>query len=270
MNSSSPLVLKRLSPSEDLVLMVEKCQTNFDAILQYGGGPKGDAGEIGNTGLPGATGKGEKGDQGKAGSIIYFESTLIVPDSIVPGGKPYIADDIVIDNRGYYFKIQAIPLGLKYVYQFDLSSASAMQYFVDQNTFNPPAGTHFHWVFDKGGIVDNRDILMVKYPRDGSYPSDTEYLKLLLGLDICPDLAKQTTQYICNVLPDDAEAVDSMTGKVNTWFAQLGLKNRNISNQGPSADTVWFIYRTWNSNRELFSIETAGVSTWFRNDMGDM
>ena len=68
-NKFGNLTLKVLRPSDNLPMLVEKIQFNFDQILLNGGGPKGDTGTVGMKGEIGATGIGDKGDKGDKGTI---------------------------------------------------------------------------------------------------------------------------------------------------------------------------------------------------------
>jgi hypothetical protein len=70
------LNLFRLIPSDDQQLFTDKCNFNFDQILNMGGGPPGIQGIQGIQGVPGSQGiQGFQGDPGVPGTKWYVENT---------------------------------------------------------------------------------------------------------------------------------------------------------------------------------------------------
>lgn len=99
------LNLFRLIPSDDQQLFTDKCNFNFDQILNMGGGPPGIQGIQGIQGVPGSQGiQGFQGDPGAPGTKWYVENTDPIsfgPITPAPAEGDYWFDTNTLDIYQY-------------------------------------------------------------------------------------------------------------------------------------------------------------------------
>lgn len=253
-NTILPLTLKRVTPADNLVVIAEKTQFNFDQILLHGGGRKGDPGDEGRRGLPGATGKGDKGDPGNRGSQLYFSDDPISDLDPVTNPDHKEGDTVIDKNDGAYYKVIDVSGELKYSFQFNINDPSTISpYWIDQAEYVPDSTTHI-LVSDH----PKRNVLIGRKDVD-----TTEYYRIMLGINSYPYPVgvNNTTAFIANILP-------SAAGEANdTFFSQIGLKFRNSATTGLSANTTWIGYKEEaTENRYLCYIENSTVGAYLKHD----
>lgn len=93
----SQLNLKQVLSGDDLSIVVDKLNYNFNQILLNGGGPQGLKGIIGAPGIPGA-----QGLQGLTGPI-GDEGTHIYVDGVTPGDYPFGTGGEILPRTGDIF-----------------------------------------------------------------------------------------------------------------------------------------------------------------------
>lgn len=254
--------LKKFTLADNLPLIIEKVQFNFDQILLYGGGPKGDQGDPGEKGLPGATGIGQTGPDGRRGSYIYFYNSAVTAGSVAT--DPLLLEyDIVIDNDGDYFQIEknTTTNDLEYIFKFNINTASLNSYWIDQQTYvDSSANTVDEWVrLDDGGLEHN--LLVGRRTDKGGGFDKAEFYRLLVGLDVYPFGLPEVPITICNILPNSTDAAN------DNPFYQLAFKYRENATTNPGANSVFVKYTEQTSvNRYLFSIENSSVGAWWKHD----
>lgn len=95
---SQIIQIQDINSSDTLKTMVEKINYNFDQIMAFGGGPKGEMGQRGFIGPDG-----EPGEQGERGNLIT------VVDSISTVGDNLKVGDLAIySNNQYIYKVEEI------------------------------------------------------------------------------------------------------------------------------------------------------------------
>lgn len=267
-----PLTLRIISPADNLPVMVEKVQFNFDQILLHGGGRKGDKGDEGAKGVPGATGVGEQGDKGDKGSEIFFTDTDVNDNDLTISGD-HREDDILIDTEGDYFKVFKDTFGaLRYKFQFNINTASVINpYWIDQDSYysapvqtNPTVNEHVLFNFGAPAGIE-KNLVVARRSDNGGGFDKSEYYRVLFGMDQYPAVATQNaTLFISNILHNDTDTADQQ------FFAQVGFKYRDSASSNVGANTVWVIYKEESANdRFLFSIENQSVGTYFKHDTSD-
>ena len=262
-NKFGNLTFKVLRPSDNLPMLVEKIQFNFDQILLNGGGPKGDTGTVGMKGEIGATGIGDKGDKGDKGTITWFSTISIIDGSQVTN-PDYQADDIVIDiNDGTYYLIVDIGGVLYYEYKYSLSSISVLSYLIAQSIYQSTGDTITKWVLRDNGQPDSSTernlVLGVRKPHNvNSGETQSDFYKLMLGLDLFPG-NDDNTLTICNIIQD------TVTSAFTNPFSQLSYRFRSDKFSPVSstkADTKYKISSPWTT----FSHENLSTAVYLKHN----
>lgn len=267
-----PLTLRQITSADNLPVVVEKTQFNFDQILLHGGGKKGEKGDEGKKGVPGATGVGKKGDEGEKGSEIFFTPTDQNDNDLIIS-MDHREDDVLIDGGGDYFKVFKDAFNnLRYSFKFNINTASTINpYWIDQKLYylapvmtNPIVNEHV--LFDFGNPTDTEKNLVVARRTDNGGGFDkSEYYRVLLGMDQYPAVPSLNgTLFIANILHDNVQTADQQ------FFAQIGFKYRDSASANVGANTVWVIYKEESgSNRYNFSVQNQSVQTFWNHDTND-
>lgn len=95
---SKIIQIQDINSSDTLKTMVEKINYNFDQIMAFGGGPKG---EIGQRGFIGPDG--EQGEQGERGNLI-----TVVDDISTVGSDLKVGDIAIYSDNQYIYKVEEI------------------------------------------------------------------------------------------------------------------------------------------------------------------
>lgn len=267
-----PLTLKAITSADNLPIVVEKTQFNFDQILLHGGGKIGKTGGDGKKGLPGATGIGEEGEMGEKGSEIFF-TTTDQNDNDITISLEHREDDILIDGGGDYFKVFKDTFSnLRYSFKFNINTASTINpYWIDQKLYhlapiqsNSIVNEHVLFGFgDPSGVEKN--LVLSKRTDNGGGFDKSEYYRVLLGMDQYPAVPSlNATLFISNILHDNVQTADQQ------FFAQIGFKYRDSASANVGANTVWVIYKEESAlNRYLFSIQNQSIGVFFSHDINN-
>lgn len=254
---------KVLKASDNFGELTEKIEYNFNQIMLFGGGPKGDKGDKGEDGGYGLTGKkGDKGDKGPAGSHIWFE-TSIIPDGTIVTNPAYSEGDAVVTSNGNYYSIETSGSNLIYHFEFNLLPLSG-QYLISQIDYDSAGNPVDTWQQLDAPTSKEANLLLVK-KTTGSGNDKSNFYRLFLGLDSNPTILN-CAQLIANILPFETSGV--MTVATDAPFAQFGLKYRPNSRSNPTTNTVFFKYyepvTDW-----IFEIDNAGTKLQLINDTAD-
>lgn len=128
------MVLNELKITDDLSIIINKVNQNFNQLLSLNGGPMGKIGLQGIPGLPGLPGdKGDPGENGEDGSMIYLvnanpldNNILIVPDEndleqlindgVYNVGDIFVSKDVLTNKIIFYKIIQNNTSPISYSY----------------------------------------------------------------------------------------------------------------------------------------------------------
>ena len=95
---SKIIQIQDINSSDTLKTMVEKINYNFDQIMAFGGGPKGEMGQRGFIGPDG-----EQGEQGERGNLI-----TVVDDISTVGSDLKVGDIAIYSDNQYIYKVEEI------------------------------------------------------------------------------------------------------------------------------------------------------------------
>ena len=95
---SKIIQIQDINSSDTLKTMVEKINYNFDQIMAFGGGPKGEMGQRGFIGPDG-----EQGEQGERGNLI-----TVVDDISTVGSDLKLGDIAIYSDNQYIYKVEEI------------------------------------------------------------------------------------------------------------------------------------------------------------------
>ena len=128
------MVLNELKITDDLSIIINKINQNFNQLLSLNGGPMGKIGLQGIPGLPGLPGdKGDPGENGEDGNMMYLvnanpldNNILIVPDEndleqlindgVYNVGDIFVSKDVLTNKIIFYKIIQNNTSPISYSY----------------------------------------------------------------------------------------------------------------------------------------------------------
>jgi len=136
----SQLNLKKILSGDDLSIVVDKLNYNFNQIILNGGGPQGLQGIIGAPGLPGIQGiQGMTGLSGEEGTHIYVSGTI-------PGIYPFGTGGEILPRIGDVF-VETDPTFLN-IYQLAVTGGTG-SYWNLIDTITPPGNSLSKLVADQ-------------------------------------------------------------------------------------------------------------------------
>lgn len=265
-NRFGNLTLKVFRPSDGLPEIVEKLQFNFDQILLNGGGPVGETGNDGGKGEIGATGIGEQGIPGTRGSYIYFVNTAIVNGQPVTNPN-HLVGDTIIDASGNYYQVVDIGGTLEYIFQFNLSLASLIQYLKSQYDYGQGGSNPItKFILRNNGAAnaatERNLVLAIRRPNSTTGSEDqSEFYRLILGLDTYPG-TDNSPLTICNIIPE------GVTNAMSAPFSQLSFRYRDTITSAVSATKADIKYKIV-SAFTTFSFENLSTAFYLRHNSTD-
>lgn len=265
-NRFGNLTLKVFRPSDGLPEIVEKLQFNFDQILLNGGGPVGETGNDGGKGEIGATGIGEQGIPGTRGSYIYFVNTAIVNGQPVTNPN-HLVGDTIIDASGNYYQVVDVGGTLEYIFQFNLSLASLIQYLKSQYDYGQGGSNPItKFVLRDNGAAnaatERNLVLAIRRPNSTTSSEDqSEFYRLILGLDTYPG-TDNSPLTICNIIPE------GVTNAMSAPFSQLSFRYRDTITSAVSATKADIKYKIV-SAFTTFSLENLSTAFYLRHNSTD-
>jgi len=143
----SQLNLKQILSGDNLSVVVDKLNYNFNQIILNGGGPQGLRGLIGSPGLPGSQGlRGVTGPIGEAGTHIYASGASPGTYPFGTGGEISRTEDIFIETTpGYLAVWELSPTGTsnywREVEKLTVPSSALSKLIYDSNNGPIPPGT---------------------------------------------------------------------------------------------------------------------------------
>lgn len=265
-NRFGNLTLKVFRPSDNFPTIVEKLQFNFDQVLQNGGGPVGDKGQDGGKGEIGATGIGQQGVPGPRGSHIYFYNSSIVNGQ--PVTEPtHLVDDVVIDTSGNYYQVTDIGGDLQYIFQFNLSLVSLIQYIKSQYDYSQGGSNPVtKFVLRDNGALNSATernlVLAIRRPNTTSLSADqSEFYRLILGMDTYAG-TDNSTLTLCNIIPEGA------VNALSVPFSQFSFRYRDSITSPVSATKADFKYKIF-GDFTTFSFENLTTAIYLRHNSTD-
>lgn len=265
-NRFGNLTLKVFRPSDGLPEIVEKLQFNFDQILLNGGGPVGNDGNDGRKGEIGATGIGEQGIPGTRGSYIYFVNTATVNGQPVTNPN-HLVGDTIIDASGNYYQVVDVGGTLQYIFQFNLSLASLIQYLKSQYDYGQGGSNPItKFVLRDNGAANSATernlVLAIRRPNSTTSSEDqSEFYRLILGLDTYPG-TDNSPLTICNIIPE------GVTNAMSAPFNQLSFRYRDTIISAVSATKADIKYKIV-SAFTTFSLENLSTAFYLRHNSTD-
>lgn len=272
------LTLKVIKPDDGVGIFVEKINWNFDQIIAFKGGPKGDQGDKGDQGIPGATVQGLPGDKGDRGSKIWIVNVNVNDGDLVPPLSLHKEGDILIDSQSDYFEVVKNPITgvLYYSFKFNLANASLSVLIYRQDIYAALSGSTITkytlynsdvdilQVPQSSGLnkVDNT-VVFAKRTALTLSTDKAEFYRVVLGSNSFPGV-QDFTHVITNLIDEySSPNAGDIEPTGTNFYAQQAFKYRDSITSNVGARSAWHNYKEYGSTRSIFGINNNNQSAIF-------